>query len=44
VPAEEAGAVPDSQGNGSLMRLLPIALVDPPNDAAELRRVLIHVR
>ena len=36
VPAEEAGADPDSQGNGSLMRILPIALVDPPNDAAEL--------
>jgi ADP-ribosylglycohydrolase len=36
VPAEEAGADPDSQGNGSLMRILPIALVDPPGDAAEL--------
>ena len=36
VPAEAAGADPDSQGNGSLMRILPIALVDPPNDAAGL--------
>jgi ADP-ribosylglycohydrolase len=36
VPAEEAGADPDSQGNGSLMRILPIALVDPPDDTAEL--------
>ena len=36
VPAEEAGADPDSQGNGSLMRILPVALVDPPDSAAEL--------
>ena len=36
VPAEEGGADPDSQGNGSLMRILPIALVDLPHDAAEL--------
>lgn len=36
VPAEEAGADPDSQGNGSLMRILPIALADPPDDAREL--------
>jgi ADP-ribosylglycohydrolase len=36
VPAEEAGADPESQGNGSLMRILPIALVEPPDDAAEL--------
>jgi ADP-ribosyl-[dinitrogen reductase] hydrolase len=36
VPAEEAGADPDAQGNGSLMRILPLALVDPPDDAAEL--------
>lgn len=36
VPAEEAGADPDSQGNGSLMRILPIALVDPPDEAAQL--------
>ena len=36
VPAEDAGADPARQGNGSLMRILPIALVDPPDDAGEL--------
>ncbi len=38
VPAIDAGGPADStdQGNGSLMRILPIALVDPPDDDAEL--------
>ena len=37
VPAIEAGTTgPRDQGNGSLMRILPIALVDPPDDDAEL--------
>ncbi len=37
-PATGAGGPPDSaeQGNGSLMRILPIALIDPPEDDAEL--------
>ena len=38
IPATDAGGPPDSdeQGNGSLMRILPIALVDPPADDADL--------
>jgi ADP-ribosyl-[dinitrogen reductase] hydrolase len=36
VEPERAGDDPDAQGNGSLMRILPIALVDPPDDADEL--------
>ncbi|MBA4170665.1 MAG: ADP-ribosylglycohydrolase family protein [Chloroflexi bacterium] len=36
VPAEEAGDDPDALGNGSLMRILPIALVDPSASTAEL--------
>ena len=36
-PAIEAGGTGErDQGNGSLMRILPIALVDPPDDDAEL--------
>ena len=36
-PATSAGGTGDrDQGNGSLMRILPIALVDPPDDDAEL--------
>jgi ADP-ribosyl-[dinitrogen reductase] hydrolase len=40
VPAVDAGGPADSddQGNGSLMRILPVALVDPPDDDAELVR------
>ena len=39
VPAAEAGGVEDhDQGNGSLMRILPIALVEAPQDDAELVR------
>lgn len=33
VPAEEAGAGPDAKGNGSLMRVLPLALWHPGSDA-----------
>ena len=37
VPAIDAGGTGEhDQGNGSLMRILPIALVDPPDDDAEL--------
>ena len=37
VPAVNAGGTGDrDQGNGSLMRILAIALVDPPDDDAEL--------
>jgi ADP-ribosyl-[dinitrogen reductase] hydrolase len=36
VMAEEAGHDPDALGNGSLMRILPIALVDPAAPAAML--------
>lgn len=36
VAAEEAGNDPDALGNGSLMRILPIALVDPGATTAEL--------
>lgn len=36
-PAAEAGGTAErDQGNGSLMRILPIALVDPPDDDAKL--------
>ena len=36
-PAISAGGTADrDQGNGSLMRILPLALVDPPADDAEL--------
>ena len=36
-PAIDAGGTGErDQGNGSLMRILPIALVDPPDDDAEL--------
>ena len=36
-PAIDAGGTDErDQGNGSLMRILPIALVDPPDDDAEL--------
>ena len=36
-PAIDAGGTDDrDQGNGSLMRILPIALVGPPDDDAEL--------
>lgn len=39
VPALEAGGTDDAdQGNGSLMRILPIALVEAPQDDAELVR------
>src|SRR5688572_27724700 len=40
VPAVDAGGPADSddQGNGSLMRILPVALVDPADDDAELVR------
>jgi ADP-ribosylglycohydrolase len=37
VPAIDAGGTGDrDQGNGSLMRILPLALVDVPDDEAEL--------
>jgi ADP-ribosyl-[dinitrogen reductase] hydrolase len=36
VEPERAGADPTAQGNGSLMRILPVALVDPPAEASEL--------
>jgi ADP-ribosyl-[dinitrogen reductase] hydrolase len=36
VPAEEGGNDPEALGNGSLMRILPIALVDPITTDAEL--------
>jgi ADP-ribosylglycohydrolase len=36
-PAIDAGGTDDrDQGNGSLMRILPLALIDPPDDDAEL--------
>jgi ADP-ribosylglycohydrolase len=36
-PATDAGGTGDrDQGNGSLMRILPLALIDPPDDDAEL--------
>lgn len=35
-PAERGGDDPEALGNGSLMRILPIALVDPTLDTAEL--------
>ncbi len=36
MPAEEAGDDPQALGNGSLMRILPVALADPSLDIAEL--------
>ena len=37
IPATDAGGTSErDQGNGSLMRILPIALVDPPDGDAEL--------
>jgi ADP-ribosylglycohydrolase len=36
VPPEEAGNDPEALGNGSLMRILPIALVDPAETTTQL--------
>jgi ADP-ribosyl-[dinitrogen reductase] hydrolase len=36
IPPEEAGADPDALGNGSLMRILPIALAEPGAAPSEL--------